>query len=145
MFGKSKIFVALAFVFALIFAATSNYVEATTKANFNNTNAFCTVRISDALMNKRGYHYATVKLVTRSFPGVPTNGKVQITMTDENGNHIWSGIKTGGVTLRLGNDHSVYRIYVREYDYGKETAKSLGNGSKCYTWEFTNAKNCSVS
>ena len=145
MFNNGKILMTLAFIFTLIFAVNSNYAEATTKANFSNTNAFCTVRISDALMNKRGYHCATVKLVTRSFPGVPTNGKVEIIMRDENGNHIWSGTKNGGVTLKLGNDHRVYRIYVRAYDYGNDTVNSLGSGSKCHTWEFTNAKNCSIS
>ncbi len=143
---KSKIFIALAFIFTLIFSTTAtNYTEAATSASFSNSNAYCTVYISDALMKKQGYHCATVKLVTRKIGGIPTNGKVQITMTDENGNHIWSGSKNGGVTLKLGNDHRVYRIYVRAYDYGNDIVNDLGNGAKLNTWEFVNAKNCSIS
>lgn len=146
MFGKSKIFFALAFIFTLIFSASAlKCAEATTRAAFSNTNAFCEVRISDALMNKRGYHYATVKLITRGSLNVKTNGKVQITMTDENGNHIWSGVKNGGVTLKLGNDHRVYRIYVRTYSDGSSINGIGGNATKCQTWEFTNAKDCEIS
>ena len=148
---KGKIFIALAFIFTLIFSASLNSAEAVTKASFDDTNGFCTVSISDALINKRGYQYATVKLKTYDVLGWSSNGKMDIIMTDENGNHIWSGVKTSGVTLKLGDDHRVYRIYVRAHMDGGDNpntfqkANNWTNKGGLVTWEFTNAKNCRIS
>jgi len=81
-----------------------------------------------------------------------TGAKVKITLTDGNGNYITSWVAKGGDTLKLGDDHSVYRIYVdyyhdaniSKYDW-VSGAKDFENTGNAYTWKISNAKDCSIS
>lgn len=79
-------------------------------------NAYCTAKINQSLINKRGKQYATVKIKTYDLAGRYNRAKVRITPKDGNGNYIGSWIGRGGDTLKLGDDHSVYCVYVSYYD-----------------------------
>ena len=126
---------------------------AATSSQFGSGN-YCEVTISRNLLNKRGKQYAKVKLNTYNSDnatGRNTSGQVTVTMRDQYGNYIWSGVKKGGDTLKLGDDHSVYRIYVAPYDkptsgwFGwKAAGDNFINRGKCVSWKFTNAKDCSI-
>ena len=129
-------------------------VSAATRAEFGR-NSCCTVRISQSLLNKRGKQYATVKLKTHSGfnTGWNSGGKVMVTMKDEYGRLIWRGVKRGGDTLKLGDDHRIYRIYVSAYDEPvtgwiiRQTiigGNNFTNRGKCVYWSFSNQKNCSI-
>ena len=78
-----------------------------------------------------------------------TSAKVRITLRDGNGKYICSWIGKGGDTLKLGDDHSVYRIYVSYYDNPGNNFISQGNNftnlGASYKWKISNAKNCSIS
>ena len=59
----------------------------------------------------------------------------------------------GGDTLKLGDDHKVYRIYVSPYNEPAKNniwSKTITGGSnfenlgKCYKWVVTDAKICST-
>lgn len=147
-----KKFFALAFaaIVAVSFSCTEP-AEAVRQSSFDYPNNFCTVTISDQLLNKSGKQYAKVTLLVKDVVGHKNNGKVDIIMTDERGGHIWSGVKTGGVTLNLGDDHRIYRIYVRKhYDGGNnpnffQKERNFINRGKCVTWEFVNEKNCRIN
>lgn len=128
--------------------------NAATSAKFG-TNSYCTVRISQSLLNKKGKQNATVKLYTYSMGGsVNSGGKVIVTLRDENGKLIWSGQKKGGDTLYLGDDHQVYRIYVSVYNEPVKNnilsktitgGNNFTNSGKCYKWQICKANNCSIS
>ena len=111
---------------------------------------YCTVKIDNSLIKKKGTQYAKVKIKTYDMLGwYNTGAKVQITLKDENDNFICSWVGKGGDTLKLGDDHSVYRVYVDYYDNPGNNFISKGNnftnlGSSC-KWEITNAKDCSIS
>lgn len=143
-----------AFTFAAMVAVTffcAAPAEAVRQSSFDYPNNFCTVTISDQLLNKRGKQYAKVTLLVKDIGGRKNNGKVDIIMTDEHGRPIWSGVKNGGVTLNLGDDHRIYRIYVRKhYDGGDnpnfiQQGNNFTNRGKCVTWEFVNEKNCRIN
>ena len=150
---KKKLFALLmtVIVFSTMFALPA---MAVTKSRFNSGD-YCTVRIDQKLLNKRGKQYAKVKLQTYNSENATswkTSGKVVVTMRDENGDYIWSGVKTGGDTLKLGDDHSIYRIYVSVYDEPVEgffgfiaRGNNFKNRGKCVSWRFLNEKNCSIS
>ncbi len=138
-------------LFSSVFALPA---MAVTQSQFNNGD-YCEVRIDQKLLNKRGKQYAKVKLQTynsSNATGWKTSGKVVVTMRDENGNYIWSGTKKGGDTLKLGDDHSVYRIYVSVYEEPVKgifgfiaQGNNFKNRGKCVSWKFLNEKNCSIS
>lgn len=128
--------------------------SAATQAKFNSKN-YCEVKISQSLINKRGKQYATVKLKTHSqFPSSwNSGGKVVVTMRDQYGRYIWSGQVKGGTTLKLGDDHPIYRLYVSVYNepvsgsIWKRSiagANNFDNLGKCVSWSFSNAKNCTI-
>ena len=138
------------FVCAMILSICAVPAMAVTKSEFNDGD-YCTVRIDQKLLDKRGKQYAKVTLRTYDALSFKTSGKVVVTMTDEDGNYIWSGVKTCGVTLKLGDDHPVYRIYVSVYyedcpDWDVITqGDNFTNAGKCASWKFLNAKSCSIS
>ncbi len=79
-----------------------------------------------------------------------TGAKVRITLRrDGNGNYICSWVGKGGDTLKLGDAHHVYRIYVSYYDNPGNNFISQGNSftntGASYQWKISNAKNCSIS
>lgn len=129
-------------------------VSAATRAEFD-SGKYCEVKISQSLINKKGKQYAKVKLKTHaSFPSSwNSGGKVTVTMRDQYGRYIWSGQVKGGTTLKLGDDHSVYRIYVSVYkepvtgSWWKRSiasANNFDNLGKCVSWSFSNNKNCTI-
>ena len=138
----------LLMVFSMIPAASLTAHAATSAKT--DSSAYCTVRISQSLINKRGKQYATVKIKTYDMTGwYNTGAKVRITLRDGNGKYICSWIGKGGDTLKLGDDHSVYRIYVSYYDNPGNNFISQGNNftnlGASYKWKISNAKNCSIS
>lgn len=148
---KQRIFfvvLTLIMVFSLIHA-TSMTAHAATSAK-TDSSAYCTVKISQSLINKRGKQYATVKIKTYDMTGrYNTGAKFRITLRDGNGKYICSWIGKRGDTLKLGDDHSVYRIYVGYYDNPGNNFISQGNNftnlGASYKWTISNAKNCSIS
>lgn len=127
--------------------------SAATSAQFGSS-SYCQVTIADSLIKKSGKQYATVKLSTYSMGGkFNSGGKVVVTLKDEKNRVIWSGMKKGGDTLKLGDDHRVYRIYVKVY-YEPATGgifrrtfingNNFTNSGKCNTWKITNPKNCTI-
>lgn len=122
--------------------------EAATEEYFG-TSKYCTAKISQSLINKKGKQYATVKLKTYDMLGwMNSKAKVKITLKDGNGRYITSWVGKGGDTLKLGDDHSVYRIYVDYYDKPGNGVITQGNNftnrGKSYKWKFSNAKNCKI-
>ncbi len=127
-----------------VFAATSAYFS---------SNNYCTATISQKLMQNTKYKTATVKITTYDSRGKKTSGKISIKLTDGKGNYIGTYTKKSGDTIKLGNDHSSYRIYISAYNEPvtggifSRTIKSGNNfinSGKCITWKVTNNKNCSV-
>ena len=78
-----KIIVSMSMVIALLvcsgisaFAATNGKVA---------DGKYCTVKINQALINKAGKQYATVKLEIRNQLGLTNSGKVHVVLRDGNG------------------------------------------------------------
>lgn len=106
----------------------------------------CVVRIDNSLINKKGKQNATVKLQTYN-GNKTTKGKVSVTMRDMTGKMIWQGVKNGGDTLKLGDDHSAYKITVKPYDSGSgwfHGGNDFVNLGASAEWGLTNCKNCSL-
>ncbi|MBP3447469.1 MAG: hypothetical protein J6K51_00420 [Clostridia bacterium] len=125
---------------------------AATSASFD-SNRYCTVTISQKLMQNLRYKTATVKINTYDLTGKKTSGKVNVKLTDGKGNYIGTYTKKSGDTIKLGNDHSSYRIYISVYKEpvtGGIIARTIKGGNnftnlgKCATWKITNNKNCSI-
>jgi len=125
-------------------AATSGKVE---------SSSYCTVQISNKLLSKRGKQYAKVKINITDQAGWKNSAKIRVTLRDHHGNYITSFVTKGGTTIKLGDDHSIYRIYVERYDepvsknwfwsiFG--TANNFINTGKAVNWKITNAKDCSI-
>lgn len=117
----------------------------TFKAETGSKNS-CVVRIDDSLINKKGKQNAKVKLQTYC-GNKSTNGKVVVTLKDMSGKIIWQGVKKGGDTLKLGDDHAAYQISVQSYDSGSGViadGNDFINLGKTGNWGLTNCKNCSL-
>lgn len=150
-FARTLLTFIMVITLSVSFALPAN---AATQAKFN-SGKYCEVRISQSLINKKGKQYASVKLKTHSqFPSSwNSGGKVTVTMRDQYGRYIWSGQVKGGTTLKLGDDHSVYRIYVNVYNepvHGSIWKRTIANANnfdnlgKCVSWSFSNSKNCTI-
>ena len=130
----------------------SQNVFAATSARFGG-NDYCSVTISKSLMQSKKYKTATVKITSHDLTGKKSSGKLSITLTDEKGNYIGTYTKKSGDTIKLGNDHSGYRIYISAYmepENGGFVSTVLNrsanfkNSGKCQTWKVSNNKNCSI-
>lgn len=91
----------------------------------------------------KGNQYCTCTLTGKKTAKVTVKvncgGKPTVTFKDQNGRYIWGEDKaignTGKRTFKLGSDHRVYRIYV------KDSKPRLMQGS----WAtFSNPKNCTI-
>ena len=95
------------------------------------SNSYVTVKLN---MNcGAGY----VKIFTYDLYGWKTDAKIHVTLRDTNGRWIWEGDTTSGSRLKLGSDHSAYRIYVRPASYPNTIqgqSDSFINNGKCSTW-----------
>lgn len=94
----------------------------------------CTARISQNLLNQRSYKTATIRLNLTAFGRNASNAVVHIVMRDEYGNVIWQGDHSGG-TLKLGNDHAVYRISI----YDPESVGALAQ-----EWSISEERGCTI-
>lgn len=138
----------LLMVFSMIPSASLTAHAATSAKT--EPSAYCTVEISQSLLNKKGKQYAKVKIKTYDMAWwYNTGAKLRITLRDGNGKYICSWIGKGGDTLKLGDGHSVYRIYVSYYNNPVNNFISQGNNftnlGASYKWTISNAKNCSIS
>lgn len=80
----------LVMVFSMIPAATLT-ASAATSAKTSSSLSYCTVNISQSLINIKGRQYATVKFKTYDMAGLwNTGAKVRITLRDGNGQYITS-------------------------------------------------------
>lgn len=127
--------------------------SAATKGKVDSS-SYCTVTISNKLIAKRGKQYAKVKLKISDLAGWSNNAKVLVTLRDGNGKHIISFVTKGNSTLKLGDDHSVYRIYVQKYSKPVnnnsifafiQQGNNFINNGKAVNWSITNAKNCTIN
>lgn len=93
-----------------------------------------------------------IYIYTYDINGKKTKGKMHITLRDSNGKWLWEGDVTGGSRLKLGKNHSEYRVYIakKSYPSGKNmisSAKNSGddfaNIGKCHSWAI-NSKNCYI-
>ncbi len=145
-----KIKKTLSILLICILSFTSQ-VFAATSAKFDG-NKYCTATISQKLMKNKRYKKASVKVTAYNSRGRKVSGKINITLTDGNGNHIGTYTKNSGDTIKLGNDHSGYRIYVSRYTKSAKgfweevifSANNLTDLEKFYTWKITNNKDCSI-
>lgn len=125
-----------AFVMMIFAMSLSKNVEA--RVNFP-SGKYYEVRINSDLLSQRGRRYiqAKVKLNIYTIDNKINNLRgVYITMRDQYNNVIWEGKHLGG-TLRLGNDHDVYRIYVRDPKYRQHPPLS-----DCWSWEILPLSGC---
>lgn len=142
------IVLSLVMVFSMVPAASMT-ASAATSAKTSSSSSYCTVNISQSLINRKGKQYATVKFKTYDMTGWwNTGAKVRITLRDGNGRYITSWIAKGGDTFKLGDDHRTYRIYVSYYDNPENNFISQGNNftnmGSAYKWTITNPKNCTI-
>ena len=129
------------------------YAETSGKVGQVDGNHYCTAKLSQSLLNQKGYKTATVKLKVTDAMGWG-GGKVKMALRDGNGNWIGEWIMKNGDTIKLGNDHAVYRIYINKYfmprtgNFLKDVkidGDNFTNDGSTVNWQITNASNCSIS
>lgn len=90
---------------------------------------------------------AYIKIYTYDDWGKKTSGQMHITLRDSGGNYVWEGDVASGTKLKLGDDHSGYRVYVAKKSYPNTV---IGNGDnfinvgKCQSWAIECTKNCYI-
>lgn len=101
----------------------------TVTLNKNAGNAYIYIYTYDAMDNK-------------------SSGQMHVTLRDNSGNWIWEGDVSSGTKLKLGNDHSQYRVYIAKKTYPNTV---IGNGDdfinvgKCQSWAINCASNCYIA
>lgn len=146
-----KLFFRAFTIVLVIFSLLTLPTFAVTSARFG-SNQYCKVTISQKLMASKKYKTASVKLNTYNTFGKKSSGDINVTLTDGNGKYIGTYKKKGGATIKLGNDHSSYRIYISACEKAEggliETiiARSYNsrNRYECCTWQVTNNKDCTI-
>ena len=153
MFRKMAVtFVVMTVMFVI---GSDSSVEARTSASgsFGNGNEgqYCEVIIDSDLMRyqNRKYKCAYVQLniygqvnfgKNYGTPKLNKSKAVEITMKDEYNNVIWKGTKKSG-QLKLGNDHGVYKIFLRDPKH----SKSWGPANlDCQSWEIKVISGCDI-
>ena len=123
---KKIIAVLLVIVTLFSFCAVASSAASYVNINAKYGNEFCTCTLTG---NK------TAKVTVQ----VNCGGKPTVTFKDENGRYIWGEDKAisaaGKRTFKLGADHRVYRIYI------KDPKPRLMQASMC---SFSNPKNCTI-
>lgn len=139
----------LSTVLILITLFTSQAFAATS-SDFG-SNQYCTATISQKLTSNKKYKTASVKITTYDMSGKKTSGIVNVKLTDNKGNYIGTYKKQSGDTIKLGNDHSGYRIYISAYEkpvkgfWGFIAAgDNFINLGKCAKWKVANNKDCYI-
>lgn len=92
---------------------------------------YTTVRLSNTRKN------AYIRIYTYDSCGKKTSGNIHVTLRTTSGKWICEFDTKSGTKLKLGNDHSAYRVYVAKKKY-PNTIKGQGddfiNVGKCYYW-----------
>ena len=97
------------------------------------------------LNKNRGTAY--IKVFSYDMTGRKTSGKMHVTLRDYNGAWIWEGDVDSGSSLKLGADHSEYRVYVAKKQYPNTligNAQDFENVGKCVYWAINCTSNCFV-
>lgn len=104
------------------------------------TGSYCYVKISSKLLQKPGKQYASVKIKTGTLWNIWNTGRYcKVTLRDGSGRYICTFNAKGGSKLKLGDDHTAYRIYVDYVD--NPSWDTAGNTAK---WKITSPSNCSI-
>ena len=98
---------------------------------------YTTVRLSNT--KKAGY----IKIFTYDVLGKKTSGEMHITLRDYRGRWICEFDTKSGKKLKLGNDHSAYRVYIAKKKISSP-AKDWINVGKCQTWAINTVSNCYI-
>ena len=134
----AKIFKVFAVAFVVMVVAMSFSDNAEARVMFP-SGQYYEVRLNSDLLSQRGRRYiqAKVKLNIYKADGKLNNWRgVYVTMRDQYNNVIWEGNHSGG-TLGLGNDHDIYRIYVRDPKYRQHPPLA-----DCWQWEIVPLNGC---
>lgn len=90
---------------------------------------------------------AYIKVYSYDDWGNKTSGQMHVILKDYKGNFIWEGDISSGDKLKLGDDHSEYRVYISKKSYPNTV---IGNGDnfinvgKCHSWAIECTKNCYI-
>lgn len=79
--------------------------------------------------------------------GCKSSGQMHVTLRDTCGRWIWEGDISSGSKLRLGTDHSQYRVYIAKKSYPDTfsgNSSNFSNSGKCYTWGINAKTNCYI-
>ena len=90
---------------------------------------------------------AKIKIHTYNQSGKETSGEVHIILKDVNGRKISEFDAKSGDTLKLGDDHGIYRVYISKKRYPNSFSgqvSDMNNTPKCYHWAIECTKNCHV-
>ena len=99
---------------------------------------YTTVRLSDT--RKNGY----IKIYTYDMTGRSSGGKMHITLRTTSGKWICEFDASSGAKLKLGNDHSAYRVYIAVKSYSnsvKGQGDDFTNRGKCVYWAINCVSN----
>ena len=102
---------------------------------------YTTVHLNSGANNGKIRVYAYDKL------GMKTNAAIHITLRDYNGKWICEFDTTSGTELNLGNDHSMYRVYVAKKQYPdtyQGNCDAFINDGKCVTWAINCTDKCYI-
>lgn len=135
-------FVAMLIIVMSVFASFAVTASAASwkTGNFDSgytARGYTTVRLSNT--KEAGY----IKVYTYDVTGRKTNGEIHITLRDNRGRWICEFDTKSGTKLKLGNDHSVYRVYVAKKKINS-TAKDWINVGKCQMWAINTVSNCYI-
>lgn len=95
----------------------------------------------------QGANQGKIRVYAYDKLGMKTNAKIHITLRDYNGKWICEFDTTSGAELKLGNDHSIYRVYVAKKQYPntlKGQSDSFINDGKCVTWAINCTDKCYI-
>ena len=129
--------------FASIFTSTASAASWRT-GRFDSgytARGYTTVRLSDT--RKNGY----IKIYTYDMSGRSSSGKMHITLRTTGGKWLCEFDTSSGTRLKLGNDHSAYRVYIAVKRY-PNSVKGQGddfiNIGKCVNWGINCVSNCYI-
>lgn len=142
---KFRIFVLSMVVFILLLSL--NVCAATDWLSIGSSDYY-KVQLDSSILKSSSKKYASVKIKTRnSNLKKESNTRVHIKITDINGNWLSEFDSKGGAKLNLGNDHSVYRVYLSYYKASGnwvDQANAFIDGGNDQ-WCLTSASKCSIS
>ena len=122
--------------------AASDWLETGSDSYYN-------VTLNSSIANSIWKRYAKVRLKTRnSVDKRESNARVHVKITDQYNNWLSEFDSKGGETLKLGNDHSGYRIYVSYYKSNGswwDAADAFVDQGGSGEWRAVASSNCTVA